>query len=92
MVAKQHASCDQLLYPTEGKDPQLNTYKYQNIPEAAEASALLQCLSKHLVFADVIVADRATGESHCFLKVVLPDLWHRVILFYFLQADRWKLS
>lgn len=57
-------------------------------PEAAEASALLQGLCKHLIFADVIVADGATGETHGLLKVVLPDLRYWVILFHFLNINK----
>lgn len=30
---------------------------FVSVPEAAKASALLQCLSKHLIFADVVVTD-----------------------------------
>lgn len=54
------------------------------VPEAAKATALLQCLSKHLIFANVIVTDGATGKSHCLFKVVLPDLWYRIIFFHLL--------
>lgn len=55
-----------------------------NIPEAAEATALLQCLCKHLIFANVIVTDGATSESHRLFKVIFPDLRHRVILLHLL--------
>lgn len=44
-------------------------------PEVPETSALLQSLSKHIVFADVVVADGATSDAHGLFKVVLPDLW-----------------
>lgn len=54
------------------------------VPEAAKATALLQCLSEHLVFANVIVTDGAASKSHCLFKVVLPDLRYRIILFYLL--------
>lgn len=60
------------------------------IPEAAKATALLQSLSKHLVFANVIVTDGTTSKSHCFLKVVLPDLWHRIVLFHLLRDKKKK--
>lgn len=64
----------------------------QTVPEAAKASALLQCLSKHLIFADVIITDGATGESHCLLKVILPDLWHRIILFHLLEMINMQIN
>lgn len=54
------------------------------VPEAAKATALLQCLSEHLVFANVIVTDGAASKSHCLFKVVLPDLRYGIILFYLL--------
>lgn len=64
---------------------QIQPIKQKNVPEAAKATALLQCLSEHLVFANVVVTDGAASESHCLFKVVLPDLWHRIILFHLLQ-------
>lgn len=58
------------------------------VPEAAEATALLQCLRKHLIFADVVVTDGATGESHRLLEVVLPDLWHGIVLLHLLPETK----
>lgn len=60
----------------------------KTIPEAAKASALLQCLCEHLIFANVVVTDRATSKSHRLFKVILPDLWHRIILFYLLLGKK----
>ena len=45
------------------------------VPEASKTSALLQSLSEHFIFADVIVTDRTTSKSHRLLKMILPDLW-----------------
>lgn len=67
-----------------------NNQMSENVPEAAKATALLQCLSKHLIFANVIVTDGATSESHGLFKVVLPDLWHRIILFNLLWEKKKK--
>ena len=50
-------------------------FLYVLVPEVSKTPALLQSLSKHLIFADVIVTDRATSKTHRLLKVVLPDLW-----------------
>ena len=57
------------------------------LPEAAEASGLLQHLSKHFIFADVVVADRATSKSHRLFKVVLSDLWDWIKVLI-LQAEK----
>lgn len=57
------------------------------VPEAAEASALLQGLCKHLIFADVVVADGAAGKTHGLLKVILPDLGHWVVLLHLLNIN-----
>lgn len=54
------------------------------VPETSKASALLQRLCKHLIFANVVVTDGATGESHRLFKVILPDLWHGIILLHLL--------
>ena len=57
------------------------------LPEAAEASALLQRLGEHLVLADVVVTDGAASEAHSLLKVVFPDLRNRVILLHLLRTQ-----
>jgi hypothetical protein len=54
------------------------------LPEAAKASTLLKGLGKHFILPNVIVTDRTAGKAHGFLKVISADLWHWVILFYFL--------
>lgn len=51
------------------------------VPEVSKTSALLQSLSKHFIFADVIVTDRAASKSHRLFKVVLPDLWDWIKVF-----------
>lgn len=45
---------------------------------AAEAARLLESLRKHLVLADVVVADRAARELHRLLEVVPPHFGHWV--------------
>lgn len=57
------------------------------VPEVSETSALLQSLSKHFIFAYVIVTDRATSKSHRLFEVVLPDLWHWIKVLI-LQIER----
>lgn len=54
------------------------------LPEAAETSTLLKCLSKHFILPNVIITDRTTGKAHGFFKVISADLRHWIILFYFL--------
>lgn len=55
--------------------------KVTNLPEVlSEATGLLQSLSKHLVFANVIVRDGTTSKLHCLLKVGTCNLRHWIVL------------
>lgn len=58
---------------------------FKTSPETAKASALLQGLCEHLIFANVVIADGAAGKAHGLLEMVLPDLRHWVILFHLLS-------
>lgn len=69
-------------------EQKLNKNFKKNKPETAKASALLQRLRKHLIFANVVVTDGATSESHRLFKVILPDLRHWIILFHLLQKKQ----
>ena len=52
-----------------------------DLPEVgADASALLQCLCKHLVLADVVVRHGATSKLHRLHKVITCDLRHGVVV------------
>ena len=50
------------------------------LPEVcvAKAAALLKGLCKHLVFANVVVADWSTSEAHGLFEVVAADFRHRI--------------
>ena len=48
----------------------------------AKSSALLKSLWEHLVFPDVSVSDRLSGEPHGFGEVRPGNLWDRVLHFF----------
>lgn len=48
----------------------------------AESSRLLQCLSEHFVFADVIVGHGTASVFHCFLEVSASDFWDRIVFIH----------
>lgn len=67
----------------------VTAWYFMCVPEVSKTSALLQSLSKHFIFADVIVTDRAPGKSHCLLEVVSSDLWDWIVVFI-LQTEKVK--
>lgn len=95
-----HPTVAQILQPINTENPRVfesfhcaaffmtRTETKKNVPETAEASALLQRLCKHFIFANVVVTDGATGKTHGLFKVILPDLGHGIVLFNLLK-NKW---
>ena len=59
---------------------------------STKSTALLKSLSKHLIFADVIIADRTASKFHGLFKVISSDLGNRIFIFHFLQPSKDALS
>ena len=77
------------LSDTQALWHKLSTYS----PEiSTKSAALLKSLSKHLIFADVIIADRTASKFHGLFKVISSDLGNRIFIFTFLQPSKDALS